>query len=163
MKLFHTKNGKQSVYVQLKDIKYLKDSDSIPDEISTVVLSVFNDFDVDASTKFNFVRFDEEAVISFFKDLDFIIDYEHYRHFTEEQFNEEKNKLVEKANFFANARRNLSQKCKQDILVKERSNVLHKLDSLQELLKFKHKQLSMPIPKWALKKKSPNSKPKKAN
>lgn len=163
MKLFHTENGKQLVYVQLKDIKYLTSFTSLPEEVTSVIFSVFDDFDVDASTQFNFVCFDEEAVIFFFKELDFIIDYDAYKHFTEEQFKAEKTELVKKANFFANLHRNMSDGSKRNTLKKERDNVLYKLDSIQELMKFKHHQLSMTIPKHPSKEKSSKSKSKKSN
>ena len=39
--------------------------------------------------RFNFVRFDNEHEVKFFKEIDFIIDFDKYKEFTDEQLEEE--------------------------------------------------------------------------
>ena len=67
MKLFHTENGKEKVYVQMQDIMYLNQSDMpIPASIYTKVVTGVTI--VDNSNRFDFVSFDEEHEVKFFRD-----------------------------------------------------------------------------------------------
>ena len=97
MKLFHTENGKELVYVQMQDIMHLNNTDMpIPASIYTKVFTgivIVND-----SNRFDFVRFDEEHEVKFFRELDFVIDYDQYKDLTDEQLDEEGNKIATKAN-----------------------------------------------------------------
>ena len=57
MKLFHTENGKETVYVQMQDIMQLNQSDiAIPASIYTKVFTGVTI--VDDSNRFEFVKFD---------------------------------------------------------------------------------------------------------
>lgn len=59
MKIFHTENGKESVYVQMEDIMHLHQSDMpIPASIFTKIFHGI--VIVDNSNRFDFVKFDEE-------------------------------------------------------------------------------------------------------
>lgn len=101
MKLFHTENGKETVYVQLQDIVQLNQSNiPIPASIYTKVFSASVTI-VNDSNRFNFVKFTEKHEVIFFKELDFIIDYDQYKNFTDEQLEEEGQKLVKKKNEIA--------------------------------------------------------------
>lgn len=78
MKLFHTENGKESVYVQMQDIMYLNNTDMpIPVSIYTKLFTGI--VIVDDSNRFDFVRFDEEHEAKFFRELNFVIDYDQYK------------------------------------------------------------------------------------
>ena len=84
MKLFHTENGKEVVYVQMQDIIYLNQRD-LPIPVS-IYLKVFKGVTiVNDSNRFDFVRFDEENEVSFFRSLEFVIDYDKYKDLTDEQ------------------------------------------------------------------------------
>ena len=109
MKLFHTENGKEVVYVQMQDIMHLNQSDlPIPASIYTKVftgVTIVND-----SNRFDFVRFDEEHEVEFFRDLEFVIDYDKYKDLTDEQLENEGQKLAVKANEIAEKWNSMSEK-----------------------------------------------------
>ena len=74
MKIFHTENGKEAVYVQMQDFMELNLRDiPIPSFIYEVFKGVII---VDDSNRFDFVRFDDDQEVKFFKGIDFIIDYD---------------------------------------------------------------------------------------
>lgn len=97
MKLFHKKNGKEIAYVQMEDIMNLKKSDiPIPKSIYRKVVkdSMFDDI----SNRADFVKFDEESEVKFFKELEFIINFDYYKNFTEEQLEKEYEEIAKKVN-----------------------------------------------------------------
>ena len=100
MKLFHTENGKESVYVQMQDIMHLNNTGMpIPASIYTKVFTGI--VIVDDSNRFDFVRFDEEHEVKFFKELEFVINYDQYKDLNDEQLKEEFQKLITRANKIA--------------------------------------------------------------
>lgn len=149
MKLFHTENGKEVVYVQMQDIMYLHQSDlPVLASIYTKVLTGVTI--VDDSNRFDFVRFDEEYEVSFFKDLEFIIDYDKYKDLTDEQLEEESKKLAVKANEIAEKWNNMSkEERKQNTnLRQEHENLGYMLNFLSEIYAVKHHKRKMPFPKF---------------
>ena len=93
MKVFHAENGKEVVYVQMQDIMYLSNETDIPIP-ATIFTKVFAGVTiVDDSNRFEFVRFDEEHEVKFFKGLKFIIDFDQYKEYSDEQLEEEVKRL----------------------------------------------------------------------
>ena len=158
MKLLHTENGKETVYVQMQDIMQLTQSDMpIP---ATIYTKVFTDVTiVDDSNRFDFVRFDEKDEVKFFKKLDFIIDYEQYKDLRDEELEEEAKKLARKANEIAEKWNFMSQdeRKRNSNLLQEHENLGYMLKFLSEIYAIKHGKRSMPFPDFV---KSPE-KPKK--
>ncbi len=93
MKVFNEVNGKEVVNVQINDIAFLSNATdiAIPASIFTKVFSGV--VIVDDSNRFDFVQFEEPLEINFFKSMEWIIDYNKYMAFSDEelekQFNEE--------------------------------------------------------------------------
>ena len=149
MKLFHTENGKEVVYVQMQDIMHLNQSDlPIP---ASIYIKVFTGITiVDDSNRFDFVRFDEEHEVSFFRDLEFVIDYEKYKDLTDEQLKEEGKKLAVKANEIAEKWNNMSEEeRKQNTnLLQEHKNLGYMLNFLSEIYAVKHHKKKMPFPEF---------------
>ncbi len=74
-----------SAYVQKNDISYLNLSDlPIPASIFMKVfgngVTIIND-----SNRYDFVKFDEESEIEYFKDLDWMIDYNEVKDLSEDE------------------------------------------------------------------------------
>lgn len=94
MKLFHTENGKETVYVQMEDMMRLNQS-SIPIPVS-IFEKVFTPgiIYVNSSNRFNFVKFDEEHEVDFFREIEFILDYDQYKDLTDEQLDKEGRELT---------------------------------------------------------------------
>ena len=94
MKLFHTENGKEAVYVQMQDIMYLSNETDMPIP-ATIFEKVFSGVTiVTDANRFDFVKFEEEHEIKFFRELDFVIDFDQYKDLTDEQLEEEAQKPV---------------------------------------------------------------------
>jgi hypothetical protein len=149
MKLFHTENGKEVVYVQMQDIVHLhRSSTTIPASVCT---KVFNGtLIVTDLNRFDFVRFDEEHEVKFFRELDFIIDYDQYKDLTDKQLNEEffnfavkSNKIAEKWNSMPTYQRE-----KNFDMLQEYENLTYILDSLEEIYEIKHHKKTMPFPNF---------------
>lgn len=149
MKLFHTENGKEVVYVQMQDIMHLNQSDlPIPASIYTKVftgVTIVND-----SNRFDFVRFDEEHELKFFRDLEFVIDYDDYKDLTDEQLEEEGQKLAVKANEIAEKWNNMSEEERKQNsnLLQEHENLGYMLNFLSEIYAVKHRKRTMPFPEF---------------
>ena len=160
MKLFHTENGKESVYVQMQDIMYLNSTDMpIPASIYTKVFTgivIVND-----SNRFNFVRFDEEHEVKFFRELDFVIDYDQYKDLDDERLKEEGQKIATKANEIAKRWNNMTQEERQQNsnLFQERENLEYMLKFLTEVYAVKHGKRDMPFPEFAKLPEKPKKKP----
>ena len=147
MKLFHTENGKEAVYVQMQDIMYLNDTD-IPIPVS-IFSKVFKGITiVDDSNRFDFVRFDEPHEVDFFKDLEFIIDYTKYKDLTDEQLQEEFNALAKRANEIAKRWNDMTEDERQDNirLLDDHENLAYMLHFLSEVYAVKHGKRYMPFP-----------------
>ena len=147
MKIFHTENGKESVYVQMQDIMHLYHSDiPIPASIFT---KIFNGIViVDNSNRFDFVRFDEEYEVEFFRKLDFVLDYDYYKNLTDEQLDEEGQKLVEKSNQIAEKWNSMSpeEREQNSNLFQDYENIDYMLHFLSAIYAVKHGKTSMPFP-----------------
>ena len=158
MKLFHQERGKEVVYVQMQDIMHLNSTDiPIPASIYT---QVFNEAIVVCdNNRFNFERFDKEHEVKFFRDLDFILDYDQYKDLTDEQLEEEGQKLADKANEIARRWNNMNESERQQNsnLLQEHENLGYMLNFLSEIYAIKHRKRSMPFPKFV----KTSEKPKK--
>lgn len=160
MKLFHTENGKESVYVQMQDIMHLNNTDmSIPASIYTKVFTGI--VIVDDSNRFDFVRFDEEHEVKFFRELEFVIDYDQYKDLTDEQLEKECQKLATRANEIAEKWNAMPQEeRKQNTnLLQEHENLGYMLNFLSEIYAVKHGKRSMPFPDFVKLPKKPRKKP----
>lgn len=149
MKLFHTENGKEVVYVQMQDIMHLHQSD-LP-MLATIFTKVFTGPTiVNDSNRFDFVRFDEEAEVRFFRDLEFVIDYDKYKGLTDEQLEEEWQKLAVKANEIAKKWNNMSEEERKENsnLLQDHENFGYMLNFLSEIYAIKHRKRTMPFPEF---------------
>ena len=147
MKLFHTENGRETVYVQMQDIMQLNQSDiSIP---ASIYIKVFTGITiVDDSNRFDFVEFNEEHEVKFFKELEFILDYNQYKGLTDEQLEEEGQKIADRANKIAEKWNSMfpEEREKNSNLVQEYENMEYMLNFLSEIYAVKHGERSMPFP-----------------
>lgn len=116
MKIFHTENGKEAVYVQMQDIMELNRSDT--PILASIYMKVFKGIViVDDTNRFDFVRFDDEEEVKFFKEVDFIIDYNEYKDMTDDQLENEWGKLVTKSNEIAKKWNEMSEDEREKISI----------------------------------------------
>lgn len=143
MKLFHTENGREVVYVQMQDIMQLNQSDMfIPASIYSKGITI-----VDDSNRFKFVRFDNEQEVDFFKKIDFILDYDYYKNFTDRQLDKEWKKYAIQANEIAKRWNSISpnERNQNKNLLQEHENLEYMLSFLSEIYAIKHGKMSMPF------------------
>lgn len=144
MKLFHTENDKESVYVQMQDIQYLKQTNlSIPETIYSKILT-----DIDDSNRFDFVKFDEPMEVTFFKELEFILDYNQYKDLTDKQLEQKAHELTKKINKITEAWNFMSTNMHQENihLFEKYKNLMYMLQFLSEIYAIKHGKLFIPFP-----------------
>ncbi len=148
MKLFHTEKEKTTVYVQMQDIMFVfnKENVAIP---APIIQKCFSGVTiVDDSNRFDFVKFDEESVVSFFKGLDFIIDYNDYKDLTDEQIQQKYKNIVDEYNSYAKKWNNMSESERKNNLnlLSSINNSEYILQFIQEIYAMKHNERHMNIP-----------------
>jgi len=137
-----------TVYVQNNDIVFLNHTDlPIP---ASIIIKVFGCglTIVDDSNRYEFVKFDEESEIDFFRSLDWIIDYDLIKKLSEEQIIEliqnvtiQRNNIVKTFNAM-----NSEERRKNIHMVEECERLDFKINSLRDMLFFKKGQLNIILP-----------------
>ena len=132
MKIFHMENGKEVVYVQVQDIMYL--DSTVPVIPASIYLKLLGDegkvFVTDAN-RFDFVRFESEEEVDYFKKMDFIVDFNEYKNYTDKQMYEVCNKFIKKANELEKAWSEMS-----DAEKKQNKQMLQEHDHLEYILSW---------------------------
>ena len=150
MKIFHTEKGKEVVYVQMQDIIYISNEIdiSIPASIFTKVFTGVTI--VDDSNRFDFVKFDKKHEVKFFKDLDFILDYDKYKDLSDEDFEKEGQKLVDRANEIAKKWNSMNEKEREKnySILEEHEKISYMLKFMVEIDAVRHGERFMPFPKF---------------
>lgn len=160
MKLFHTENGKEVVYVQMQDIMYLMNEIDMPVPAS-IFEKVFTGVTiVNDENRFDFVRFDGEHDVKFFRELEFIIDFDQYKGLSDHQLEEEFQKLAAKANEIAEKWNGMTEKQREEnsSMYCEHSNTEYMLAFISEIYAVKHGKRIMKFPKFVS---MPEEKPRK--
>ncbi len=161
MKVFHTENGKEAVYVQMQDIMYLSNETDTPIP-TTIFTKVFTGVTiVNDSNRFEFVRFDEEHEVKFFRDLEFIIDFDQYKALSDEQLEDEAQKFGVKANEIAKKWNGMTkEERKQNAsLYDTHRNLGYMINFLSEIYAIKHGKRTMPFPDFVKMPEKPKKKP----
>lgn len=150
MKLFHTENGKEIVYVQLQDIMYLANETDVPIP-ATIFEKAFTGVTiVTDANRFDFIRFEETHEVEFFKNLEFIIDFDHYKVFSDKQLEEEAQKFGTKANEIAEMWNSMTteERKKNEALYEEHHNLEYMINFLSEIYAMKHGKRTMVFPEF---------------
>ena len=161
MKVFHTENGKEAVYVQMQDIMYLSNETDTPIP-TTIFTKVFTGVTiVNDSNRFEFVRFDEEHEVKFFRDLEFIIDFDQYKALSDEQLEDEAQKFGAKANEIAKKWNGMTKEERKQngSLYDTHRNLGYMINFLSEIYAIKHGKRTMPFPDFVKMPEKPKKKP----
>lgn len=142
MKLFHSENGKKVVYVQMKDLLYL--AQEIDLKIPAAVYTeVFEGLKIQNNTYLmNFIRFEKEEEIQFFEKLDFIIDYNEYKNFSDKQIKRER-EVIEKRIEEIEKEWNYNKEINEE---KEYRNIVYKRNLLIEIYDEVYGRSIIPFP-----------------
>lgn len=150
MKIFHKENNRTVVYVQMQDLMFIVhdlDDIAIPASIMNYFFSkgfvIVND-----SNRFDFVKFDKEPEVAFFKTLNFIIDYNDYKDLTDEQFQERFKSVVGEYNSLAKKWNKMpeTEREKNINLLVSIQKLEHTIKFIHELYDLKHGNSSMTLP-----------------
>lgn len=138
----------EAVYVQKNDIGFLNQTDlQIPASIFMKVfgnrVTVIND-----SNRFEFVKFEEESEIEFFRSLDWIVDYNLVKNLDESQIIElgqavaqQKNNIAQKYNAMTN-----DERIANEYMFYECQLLDFKMYSLRDIIWFKQGHIHFDLP-----------------
>ena len=148
MKIFHKEEGKEVVYVNLKDITYLYDKIEIK-----MPNSIFRKVPPQVIVKkeknqFLFVRFDKKEEVEFFKKYDFIVDYANYKNLTIEEIRKKWAKTLELAENLTKIWNEipLKKRKKNGCILKEIEDLEYKADWIKEIYLLKKEESNFKIP-----------------
>ena len=148
MKIFHKEEGKEVVYVNLKDITYLYDKIEIK-----MPNSIFRKVTPQVIVKkeknqFLFVRFDKKEEVEFFKKYDFIVDYANYKNLTIEEIIKKWAKTLELAENLTKIWNEipLKKRKKNGCILKEIEDLEYKADWIKEIYLLKKEESNFKIP-----------------
>ena len=119
----------------MQDIMYLSNETDIPIP-ATNFEKVFTGITVvDDNNRFEFVKFNKDHEVKFFKELGFIIDYDQYKDLTDEQLEEEAQKLQIKANDIADKWNAMNEEERKEnkSLYQEHRNIGYMIKFLSEI------------------------------
>ena len=136
------------VYVQMNDIMFLNQTDlSIP---VSIFLKVFNDdvVIIDDRNRYDFVKFDDALEIEFFRNLDFIVDYNSVKDLSEEEIIDMGEKVANKRNSIAKTYNAMTRSIREEnmYLVYECERLDYKMYSLRDILWFRQGRLKFNLP-----------------
>ena len=138
----------KAVYVQKNDIAYLNNTDlPIP---ASIFMKVFGKgiVIIDDSNRYEFEKFEEQNEREFFKDLDWIVDYNSVKELTDEEIIEIGQGIAKKREQMAkkfNAMSESERKKNRD-MVTQCELLEFKMYSLRDILWFKQGYLKMTLP-----------------
>lgn len=150
MKIFHKENNRTVVYVQMQDLMFIVHDladIAIPASIYMKICPKGVTM-VDDSNRFDFVKFDKEPEVAFFKTLNFIIDYNDYKDLTDEQFQERFKSVVGEYNSLAKKWNKMpeTEREKNINLLVSIQKLEHTIKFIHELYDLKHGNSSMTLP-----------------
>lgn len=148
MKILDNSNGIEKIYVQKNDIVYLNQTDlGIP---ASIFMKIFGNgiVIINNRNRFEFVEFTNSHEIEFFKNIDWIIDYNEIKELSEDEIMKLANEMLHKQNEIADKYNNMNpedKKNNQDMLF-QHETLDFKIYSLRDFLWFKQGHLKMELP-----------------
>ena len=137
-----------SVYVQKNDLAYLSTFDiSIPASIYIKFIGSSFTF-VDDTNRYEFIRYDEESEVEFFRNLDFIVDYNETKDLDDKDIMDVAMSVKHKQNDIAETFNSMSKEEKEENqhMVVEHQKLDYKFESLRDILWFKQGHIKMVLP-----------------
>ena len=139
-------NGK--VYVQKSDIAYLNSTNLA--NATAVVTKMFGPgyVIINDKNKNEFIEYNNPNAIAFFKDIEYILDYDEVKYLDEEELIKLYNNYVNKKNNIAKEYNNMSreEKLENKNLLDESKEIDHMLLSIKDYLLYKKGELILRLP-----------------
>lgn len=123
----------EAVYVQMNDLGFLYHTNlAIPSSVFNKVFVGDGIFIINDSNRYDFVKFDVEDDIKFFKDLDWIVDYSSLKDLDESQIIELLKETAEKQNDIAQKYNSMNdeERIKNEDMFDESEKLVFKYNSL---------------------------------
>ena len=137
-----------AVYVQKNDLGFLTHTDfSIP---VSIFMKVFGNYVtiIDDSNRYEFVKFEEKSEIDFFKNLDFIVDYDSVKDLDESQMVKLIKSTFKQKRIISKSYNSMSSedRVKNSYMIDEYEKLDFKTYSLRDILWFKQGHLQFILP-----------------
>lgn len=135
-----------AVYVQKNDIAYLNQTDlAIP---ASIFMKIFGNDIVDDNNRYKFIKFDTPEEIEYFRNIDWMIDYNEVKNLSEEEIIALTQSIVEEKNNIAQRFNSMDPEARE-----ENMNMVFwcelldfKIYSLRDILWFKQGHIQMELP-----------------
>lgn len=139
---------KDAIHVQMNDLMFLNGTDlPIP---ASIFLKVFGQGTVVVtnSNRYNFVKFEDESEIEYFKELDWIIDYDSVKELDKTGIKQLNDQIIDEEQEIADKFNNLPENEKVDNfdMVARYEQLEYKKYSLKNFVSFKQGKTSMELP-----------------
>lgn len=143
---------KTAVYVQKKDLKFIYVNNlPITEEVALRLVSnpMIND-----SNQYEFEKFEDKETIKYFKNLDWIIEYDKIKYYTEDELIEICKKIINESNKIADKFNKMNNALKEKHLdMITRCELLeYKMHSIRDALWFKQGRITVSLPESNYKK-----------
>ena len=136
------------VYVQKNDLIYLWNHEQ--EILSSIFMKVFGNgiVVVNDSNRYDFVKFDDPNEIKYFRNLDWIVDYNSVKDLSEEEFIKLGEEIALEMNVLANKFNEMSEieSIKHLDIVDTHGKLEFKMSSLRDILWFKQGYIKMTLP-----------------
>lgn len=146
MKNICNENGKEKVYVQLNDLSYLTHTD-LPIPVSIYMKAIDNNLVTDEN-KHDFVKFEEAHEIVYFKNLDFIIDYNEYKNMSLDELQAKVIEISVKMLTIATTYNDMSseEKARNQDMLEDHKNLEYMSKNILDLYMAKSDSLNINLP-----------------
>lgn len=163
MKIFKNEDGKEVVYVQMQDMGFLN---SIDDPIpASIYIQVFGNgvTVIGENNRFDYVRFEQENEVEFFRDLEAVVNYEEFANLSLEEIEKKANELGEKISSIVDTYNSMPQeeRRKNAKLLEDFEKLKYRCQWIATIYSAKYNNEKLPMPSEPVKKKKLFEKRKK--
>ena len=134
------------LYLQLSDIDYLMDNyEIIPDDICDILSAYIMNLDTNIEDD-DFIYFTNKRFISYFNELDYIIDYDQYKDLSVADLADIVDKLNTEISQLELIYKNIKDSIRKDILIGRHDDLDKKAKDLTKLARYKQGKINFYIP-----------------
>lgn len=164
MKIFKNEDNKEVVYVQMQDMGFLN---SIDDPIpASIFMQVFGNgvTMIGEKNRFNYVRFEQEKEVEFFRNIEAITDYDEFANLNLEEIEAKATEVGNRINEIVEQYNSMSQderKKNNTKMLEDCEKLKYKYQWIATIYLAKHNNEKLPMPNESIQKKKHFGKRKK--
>ena len=155
MKIFKNEDGKEVVYVQMQDMVFLNSiDDPIPASIYLQVLGNGITMIVEHN-RFDYIRFEQEDEVKFFRDLEAIVDYNEFANLGLEEIEAKANEISDKISSIVDTYNSMAQeeRRKNAKLLEDFEKLKYSHQWIAKIYSAKYSNCQLPMPSESVKQK----------